>query len=393
MALDRIWIDALANLESAGRLRALRAVERLEGGRVSHGGRTLLDFSSNDYLGLSRHPELARRAADFAQRWGAGASSSRLISGNLEPFAQVEEKVAAAKGTEAAMVLASGWQTNAGVLPALFDARILGKEPLVFSDKLNHASIHQGCRAAGVRQLRFRHLDLDHLEALLIRHQADSAPKFVVSESVFSMDGDQADVPALVALAERFGAFLYLDEAHATGVLGKDGFGLAAGLGDRIGLVMGTFSKALGGFGGYVACSKPLRDYLVNRCSGLVYSTGLPPAVLGAMDAALDLVPTMGADRLRLQRNAASFRDRLRAAGIDVGPSTTQIVPAIVGADRLAVAIARRLEEEGFMAAAIRPPTVPEGTSRLRFSLSAAHRSEDVERLADATIAALQDLA
>ncbi len=386
--LNSIWRDALEARAQQGRLRSLREARRLGAGRVLVDGRTLIDFSSNDYLALTRHPELARRAAAFASEWGVGAGASRLVCGNLEPLQRIEEKVAAAKGTEAALLLASGWQTNASVLPALFDRRVLGGEPLVFSDRLNHASIHHGCNAASVRQLRYRHLDLNHLEGLLREHASEPAPKFILSETVFSMDGDRLDVPALVELAERHGAFLYLDEAHATGVLGRDGFGLAAGLGRRAGLVMGTFSKALGGFGGYVACSSALRDHLVNGCSGFVYSTGLPPPILGAIDAALDLVPTLESERLRLHQNAALLRDRLQAAGFDTGTSTTQIVPVLLGSEQRAVTIARALEDAGYLGVAIRPPTVPEGGSRIRFSLSAAHTQADVNGLADALIAA-----
>ena len=203
------------------------------------------------------------------------------------------------------------------------------------------------------------------------------------------MDGDRADVSALIEIAERHGAFLYLDEAHATGVLGESGYGLTAGFGDRVGLVVGTFSKALGSFGAYAACSATLRAYLVNRCSGVVYSTALPPPLLGAIDAAWDLLPTLDAERARLHENAERLRRHFAKAGLDVSRSTTQIVPAILGSDERAVALAASLEEAGFLALPIRPPTVPEGTSRIRFTLSAHHRPEDVDRLAEVVRAAL----
>jgi 8-amino-7-oxononanoate synthase len=266
----------------------------------------------------------------------------------------------------------------------LFDAKVLGAEALVFCDRLNHASLHDGCRAGGVRQIRYGHRDMTHLEELLRRHGDDPRPRFILSETVFSMDGDEADTAALVSLARRFGAFLYLDEAHATGVFGPDGFGHSAAFPGEVDVAMGTFGKALGGFGAYVACSRQLRDYLVNRCAGFVYSTALPPPVLGAIDAALDLVPRLGAERRALLARAAEVRAAFRRAGLDCGGSTTQIVPVIVGEDAPALALARDLEEEGLLAVAIRPPTVPEGTSRVRFSLSAAHRSQDVARLTEA---------
>ncbi len=382
---DEVWLNGLAALETAGRRRRLRVADRLADGRARmDGGRTLLDFSSNDYLGLSHHPELIRRACAYAQRWGAGAGASRLVTGNLPPFPEIEAKLAAAKGTEAALILVSGVQANLTLLPALLDARYLGAEPLVYADRLNHASLIQGCIGAGVKQIRFRHNDLGHLEELLERDKDSPRPRFIITESVFSMDGDCADVPALRALAERYGAFLYLDEAHATGVLGENGFGLAHGL--RQGLAMGTFSKGLGGFGAYVACSAALREYLVNRCGGVIYATALPPAVLGAMDAALDLVPALTAERAHLARMAAGFRAALNAAGLDTGTSATQIVPLILGGEERTMSVARALEAEGFLAVAIRPPTVPAGTSRIRFALSARHSEADIAALTEAAI-------
>ena len=386
---DEIWEAELRRREEAGRLRRLRAVERPAEGRIRTGGRLLVDFSSNDYLGLSRHPALAERAALFAGRWGTGAGASRLVTGNLEPLEELERKVARAKGAEAALVLASGWQANASVLAALLDPRTLPGEPLVFADELNHASMRQGCRTARARVLSYRHLDLDHLESLLRAHAAHAGPRFVLSETVFSMDGDVADVQGLIQLADRYGAFLYLDDAHATGVLGPDGYGLAGGEAAEAGLVVGTFGKALGAFGAYVACSRKLRDFLVNRCSGIVYSTALPPPVLGAADAAWELVPSLGAERKRLHENARRLRERLAAAGVDVGRSSTQIVPAILGSDERAVRVAAALEEAGFLALPIRPPTVPEGTSRIRLSACAHHRPDQIDRLADVLAAAL----
>jgi 8-amino-7-oxononanoate synthase len=382
---DAYWRDCLKTLTQTGRLRRLRPIDRLADGRVRfEDGAALIDFSANDYLGLSHHPELIRSACAYAQRWGAGAGASRLVSGNLAPTATIEAKLAQGKGTEAALLLVSGVQANMTLLPALLDPRILGAEPLVYADRLNHASLIQGCVAAGVRQIRYRHNDLTHLEELLDRDAAAQRPRFIVTESVFSMDGDETDLPALSALGDRYGAFLYLDEAHATGVLGPTGFGLAHGL--RRGLVMGTFSKGLGGFGAYAACSASLRDYLVNRCGGVIYATALPPAVLGAMDAALDLIPTLGPERARVAAHAARFRAALHDAGLDTGPSTTQIVPLILGAETRALSLAKTLEAEGFLAIAIRPPTVPAGTSRIRFAFSARHTEAECAALTEAVI-------
>lgn len=395
---ERVFAIFCNGLENSGRRRVLREVglaapgdsgeSPLPPGRVMVDGRELVNVSSNDYLGLSRHPQLIARSAQWGERWGAGSGASRLVSGTLEPFARVEQKLARGKGTESALVFASGYQANASILPALLDVQVHGLQPLVFADRLNHASLHAGCNAAGVRQIRYRHNDMGHLEELLTAKtaNAENAPVFILSETVFSMDGDCADIAALGDLASRFDAFLYLDEAHATGVLGKDGFGMSADHPGAANLVMGTFGKALGGFGAYCACSGALRDYLVNRCGGVVYSTALPPTVLGTMDAALDLIPEMEAARAGLLRKAGELRSRWREAGLDCGVSTTQIVPLILGHDEAALALSRALEEEGFLAVAIRPPTVPEGTSRLRIALSAVHGEDDLARLAETVV-------
>ncbi|WP_050840920.1 aminotransferase class I/II-fold pyridoxal phosphate-dependent enzyme, partial [Bordetella pertussis] len=263
--LDSLFTAALEQAAQRQVRRRLRHAAATPPGRLALDGRTLVNFSSNDYLGLARHPLLAERASLWATRHGAGAQASRLVCGNLDLHEQVEAKLARLKGTEAALLLASGWQANAAVLPALFKAAAAQGEPQVYTDRLNHASLHHGCQAAGVRQIRFRHNDLAHLEHLLAERAGAPGARFIVTESVFSMDGDRADVPALAALAARHHAFLYLDEAHATGVLGPRGMGLAGLAPGGVDLAMGTFSKGLGSFGAYVAGSRALCDYLVTR--------------------------------------------------------------------------------------------------------------------------------
>lgn len=391
---DDAYAAFVAAAEAKGARRRLTPGEPMPGGRLLRDGRTLVDFSSNDYLGLRRHPSLIERAQAWAGRWGAGAGASRLVVGTLDLHRQVEAKIADLKGTEDALIFGSGWQANAAVLPALFDREGLGREglgadglggePLVFTDRLNHASLHHGCAAAGVRQIRFRHNDLNHLEELLKAREGQPGRRFIVTESVFSMDGDRAPVAALADLAERWSAFLYIDEAHATGVLGPGGKGLSAEAPGRVDLIMGTFSKALGGFGAYVAGSKVLCDYLVNRCGGFIYATAPPPAVLGAMDAALDLVPALDAERAHVAGLAADLRAGLRRLGLDDAGSTTQIVPAVTGSEASALDLSAKLAEAGFLGVAIRPPTVPAGASRIRFALSAAHSGADVAALLDA---------
>lgn len=378
--MDARLAEALASIEARGQRRALLPATLRDKGRIERDGRELLDFSSNDYLGLSHHPALIERSREWAARWGTGAGASRLVTGTLDAHLAVEAKIARFKHAEAALIFASGWQANASVLPALFAA---APGAAVFTDRLVHASIHQGCAAAGVRQIRFRHNDLQHLEELLADKGVSAPARFIVTESVFSMDGDMADVAGLAALARHHDAFLFVDEAHATGVLGAGGAGLTSGV-PGVDLAMGTFSKALGGFGAYVAGSALVCDYLVNACGGFIFTTAPPPAVLGAIDAALDLVPGMGRERAHL----AALGDRLRAGltrlGFDTADSATQIVPAIVGDARETLALSKALAERGMLAAAIRPPTVPPGTSRLRLALRATHSEADVDALLDA---------
>ncbi len=379
--LDENIGACLQGLEDRGALRSLIAISPEWENSLVRNGRRLINFSSNDYLGLSSHPLLIERAVEWIREWGAGAGASRLVTGTMDIHVRVEEKLARWKKTEAALIFNSGYQANSSVLSALLDRDLLGTRPLVFTDRLIHASLHHGCKSAGVRQIRFRHNDLGHLERLLEKHQEEKAARFIITESVFSMDGDRVDIVGLVSLAQRFGAFLYLDEAHATGVLGPHGVGLSGDVDGGIDLIMGTFSKAMGSFGAYIACSAKIRDYLVNRCHGFIYSTALPPPVLGAMDAALDLVPSMDDERTRLHDNADRLRAALKEAGIDYANSSTQIVPAVIGDAAAAIEASRRLEDSGILGIAIRPPTVPVGASRIRFAVTAGHTDNDIDLL------------
>jgi 8-amino-7-oxononanoate synthase len=363
-----------------GLRRALTEIEASHARTIRIGDEAYVNFASNDYLALRFHPALIERARAWAEEHGVGSGASRLVTGDLDLFGGIETKVAALKGKPAALIMASGLQTNASVLQALFDRSVLGAEALVFSDRANHASIHFGCAASGAREIRYRHGDAAHLAVLLSRSQGDERRKFILTESVFSMDGDVAPLAEIGRLARAHDAMLIVDDAHATGILGDGGRGLS---GDAD-LVTGTFSKALGGFGAYVACSATLRDYLINRCAGLIYSTALPPTVLGAIDAALDLVPSLDTERAHLARLAERFRRGAKSLGFNTGASTTQIVPLIVGTNHAALTSSKRLREVGFFATAIRPPTVPAGTGRLRLSFTAAHTEADVDDLLSA---------
>ncbi len=368
---------ALEKRSAAGLSRTLRPATLMPGGRMVRDGRECVDFSSNDYLGLARHPLLVERARDWTARLGAGSGASRLVTGTHQAVLDLEARIAAFKGTEAALILGSGWQANAAVIPALV-AAMPGVE--VFADRLNHNSMHAGCAAAGVRQHRFAHNDIDALDGLLARH-ADAPARLILTESVFSMDGDRADLARLAQIARARNAVLYVDEAHATGVLGPGGAGLTSTVPGGVDIAMGTFSKAMGSFGAYVAASQLVIDWLVNACGGFIYATALPPAVLGAIDAALDLVPGMDADRAKLAALGDRLREGLTAAGYDVDGSSTQIVPAIVGGAAATMALGDRLAEAGMIAGAIRPPTVPPGTSRLRIALRSTHEEADIDAL------------
>lgn len=378
--LLRRYADALESLDAQGLLRRLPS--------PTTGAGPLLDFSGNDYMGLAKRPELVEAATLAGQRHGAGATGSRLLSGNTPAHEAFEARIAADKGTEAALVFSSGYQANAACIAALLDKTALGAEPLVFADKLNHASMHLGCALAGAKQQRYRHLDLEHLKVLLEKNAHSRQPKFILTESVFGMDGDRADIAALQDLALRHGALLYIDEAHATGVFGPRGFGLCEAVDLAPSTVaMGTMSKALGVGGGYVACSRILRDYLINKAGGFIFSTAPSPLLVGAAHKAWELVPGLGAQRAALLARAETLRQGLRGLGLDPGASTTHIVPVILGSPERTLAAKNALAAQGIVVSAVRPPTVPQGGSRLRIGLCAPHTDQDIARLLNALAA------
>ena len=377
---------ACAQRESEGRLRRLQdpacsTAPATVGASISYAAPTapLLDFSSNDYLGLSRHPQVLAAAQQALQRYGAGATGSRLLSGDYGLQYEFEQQIARDKHTEAALIFVSGYQANATALAALLDRQVLGAEAQVFSDRLNHASLHHACRLAGVRQQRYQHLDLNHLENLLAKSD-QRAPRFIVSETVFGMDGDQADVPALVELAQRYHALLYLDEAHATGLFGNNGYGLAQHPNPHT-VVMGTFSKALGASGAYLACSQALATYLLNHSTGFVYSTAPAPAVVGAAQAAWQLLPSLESTRQTLLAQAQHLRQQLQQRGWNTGNSSTHLIPLLLGESEAVVQKQQQLLARGIKVSAVRPPTVPPNTARLRLALTAAHTPPQLEDL------------
>lgn len=373
------FIDAtLTERAQNQRLRSLQIVQPVDAVQVLRQGRQLINFSSNDYLGLSKHPALIAAAQSYTAKYGTGATASRLVTGTYEIHQALEEKLATACGREAALLFNSGFQANATILAALLD-----RQSLVLADRLVHNSLIQGVLASGARLIRYPHNDLHTLEKQLQQAQQRTYSRIViVTETLFSMDGDQSDVAALNQLADRYNAILYLDDAHALGVLGKDGLGLASH--QAVDIVIGTFGKAFGAFGAFVTCSQKLRDYLINCCPGFIYTTALPPAIIGAIDAALALMPALEPERQRLMQQATKLRTQLQAMGYDTGASTAQIIPVILGSEVKTIALSQWLEEQGILATAIRPPTVAPNTARIRLALSSCHTTSHLNDLIEA---------
>jgi 8-amino-7-oxononanoate synthase len=383
----------LMELEGQGMLRTLRTVDGAQGPKVVLDGREVLLLCANNYLGLAEHPALIAAAQDATGRYGVGSGGSRLISGSMRLHRQFEESLAAFKGVGGALLFNSGYAANTGILQGL-----LGPNDLVFSDELNHASIIDGCRLARARTVVYRHADAAALEELM----AAEAPRrrgrwLIVTDGVFSMDGDLAPLPALCALKERYGALLMVDDAHGTGVLGAGGRGSGEELGclSRIDLHMGTLGKALGGFGAFVAADQVLIDLLINRARSFIFSTSLPPAVPAAAMAALEVVA--GAEGARLRRqlwtNREVFAAVLQEGGLDLLGSETQILPVLTGAPAPTMAAAQQLLEHGIFVQGIRPPTVPAGRCRLRATVMASHDAGELRQAAGMLVQVVREAA
>lgn len=347
------------------------------------------DFSSNDYLCLAQRSDIVEAGHACAKKYGAGATGSRLLSGNLDCFEALEAQVAQFKNAEAALVFSSGYQANASGLAALLDKSLWGgvvggTEPLVFTDRLNHASLHHACQLAGVKQIRFRHNDMAHLAELLNKHTESTQAKIIATETVFGMEGDLLPVEQLAEIALQHQAVVYLDEAHATGVWGPQGRGLGAiehpaidalkALGHWV--VMGTFSKAVGVSGAYIACSEIFKQYLINRCTGFVYSTAPSPFVIGAVGKALEIIPGLNKEREALHQAAEQLRTQVHELGFDTGLSNTHIVPLVVGSNNACLELKSHLQHAGIRTSAVRPPTVPPNAARVRLALNTGHNAE-----------------
>ena len=360
--------------------RVLPETGKRSGCSIGSGGRRLLNLSSNDYLGIGDDEQLRREyllafnPERNAERYSLTSSSSRLLTGNHRLYDELEDGLAAWYGREAALVFNSGYHANIGILPALAT-----RHDLILCDKLNHASIIDGCRVADADFKRFRHLDYDHLEALLEESHQKYRQVFIVTESVFSMDGDLADLQKLCDLRERYGVFLIVDEAHGAGTFGDAGLGLceASGLTDSIDIIVGTFGKALASAGAYGIMDGMIRDYLVNTMRSLIFTTALPPVILGWSLQVLKKQRAMAAQRRHLHSLAEKLREALEQKGMRTA-GESQIVPVIMGGNEKAVRSAAALRDAGFLALPVRPPTVPENTARIRFSLRADIRWEDI---------------
>jgi glycine C-acetyltransferase/8-amino-7-oxononanoate synthase len=364
----------LEELRERGLYRRTRLISGPQGPRVVVDGKPVLLLCSNNYLGLADHPRVREAAADAAMRWGVGSGASRLVSGTMTIHGRLEERLAAFEGTEAALLFGSGYLANVGVISAL------AGEPggVVVSDELNHASIVDGCRLARAETRVYRHGDVEHLAAVL--REARGRPAVIVTDSVFSMDGDVAPLTDLFDLSRAHGARLVVDEAHGTGCLGPGGRGAVAeaGLDGEVDVVVGTLGKALGSYGAYAACSATTARWLVNRARPFIFSTAPPPPSVAGALAALELLTEQPQRAERLQGNAAALRDALAREGFEVAGSTTQIVPLVVGEADVAMRMCEAALERGVFAQAIRPPTVAPGTSRLRLAVMATHDRDEL---------------
>ena len=374
-SLDRFARSKLNRLTAHGLRRLVVDTLRTDAVHIRRGGRDMVSFCCNDYLGLTHHPAVKKAAAEAAEAFGAGAGASRLITGNHPLYADLEGKLASLKGTEAACVFGSGYMANSGILPAL-----AGPEDLILIDALGHASMYMGARAARAMIHTFRHNDPDDLADILTRERCSAGTCLVVTEGVFSMDGDRAPLDVLADVCASHDAWLMVDDAHGFGVLGG-GRGSAFEFDPvpDIPLQMGTLSKAAGTYGAFLCASAPVIELMKNRARSLVYTTGLPPSVIAAATAAVDII---AADPDRVERPLALAKSFCVAVGLEAPESP--IVPMIVGAETAALDASASLEETGFLVSAIRPPTVPAGTSRLRFTFTAEHSADQVVALAGA---------
>ncbi|MCH2207283.1 MAG: aminotransferase class I/II-fold pyridoxal phosphate-dependent enzyme [Lentisphaerales bacterium] len=365
------FIDEFLNkYENLGRLRTLKNLQAVSADKITIDNREYVNFSSNDYLGLGD------LNSDINKELQTGALSSRLVCGNLDLNTQLENKISKWKGSENCLLLNSGYQANVGLIPALAD-----RHTLIFSDKLNHASIIDGIKLSGAKNIRFRHNDITHLKELLNKYKNEEVRKIIISETLFSMDGDYCDIDTLVKLSKEHNSLLYLDDAHGSGLLGSKGIGICENKFEDIDIYMGTFGKAHGSFGAFTCCSSKMKRYLINKVRTLIFSTGLPPSLLSSNLSSIDKVINANSKRLRLQESTNTIRKFLNENKIATIESESPIIPIIIGEDKDSLSLSEHLKKDGIIAVAIRPPTVPEGTARIRLTVTASHTDEDIKQL------------
>lgn len=377
------WIQLILDKAKANGLERTARVYPDAGGKFEIDGKEMLNFSSNDYLDLSHHRHIVDRSREALDQYGIGSTASRLVTGTLPIHVELEERIAKEKGYESALVFGSGYMANAGTIPVL-----AGRDDLIFADKLVHASMIDACKISGAKLVRWAHNDAQALEKRLQQQAAHKGRKLIITESIFSMDGDVAPLKEIADLAVKYDAMLMVDEAHSTGTFGPNGAGLVRELGieDAVTISMGTMSKAMAGFGGYIACSEPMRRLMINSARAFIFTTAPPPAVIGAALGAMDVFEASPRLGCILQANADYFRSQLNEAGLDTLQSRSQIIPIVIGDNEKAVAASMKLREQGIICAAIRPPTVPAGSARLRISVTLAHHVDDLDRAAKAII-------
>lgn len=374
--------ESIEILKRENLFRSFCHIESAQGPRIILDGRRVINMCSNNYLGLADHPLLKEAAKNIIDEYGVGCGASRLVGGNNILYRELEGRLAIFKETEAALVFTSGYAANIGILQG-----ISGKIDIIFSDRLNHASIVDGIILSRVNFKRYPHKDFKALEDMLSKEDR-AKKKLIVTDTVFSMDGDIAPLPDIVELAERFNAMVMVDEAHATGVLGKDGKGALShfGLKGKAQIQMGTFSKAFGGFGAFVCGAKELIEFLINTSRSLIYTTALPPSVLASNIAALKIVESEPAIRQRLWENVEYFKKGLLSHKFDISESATPIIPILLGDNERTMNFSRMLLEEGVYIQGIRPPTVPKGSSRLRITVISTHTREDLDKALEAIV-------
>ena len=371
----------LADLQENNLLRNPVVLQSAAGATVKINNQELICFCSNDYLGLANDPQIKKSAKNAIDRWGLGTGASRLVSGSMVPHCELEQKIAEFKRTEDAVVLSTGWMSNRAAITSLVDTG-----DVIFCDKLNHASIIDATGGTKARLRTYHHCDMDRLEFLLKKHRSNYNRAIIITDGIFSMDGDLAPIDKLVELKNNYNARLFVDDAHGTGVLGKNGTGTAElfGLSNEIDVTVGTFSKALGSIGGFIAGAKPFIDVIRNTARSYIYTTAQPAMTCVAVSKAIDIIKSEPTRREHLHEMSTWLRNSLVQAGFDILNSQTQIIPIVIGQAKQAVILSKRLLDAGFLVPAIRPPTVPIGSSRLRVSLSSDHSFDQVRALFNA---------